>query len=178
VPANEREVIAMTRLKRALGIITIVMLLIITFVAGWITGITGIGSMMDPATLPERERQFAELMQDVALVGFFTVSGREDRPARPDRYDISSVQKVGDDRWRFSARMRYGDTDVTLPVTVTMRWVDDTPMIMLTDLAIPTLGTFSARVFFYGQRYAGTWQHGTVGGHMFGSIEPATPNPR
>ena len=28
-----------------------------------------------------------------------------------------------------------------------------------------------ARVFFYGDRYAGTWQHGKVGGHMWGRIE-------
>ena len=43
--------------------------------------------------------------------------------------------------------------------------------ISLTDLAVPTLGTFTARVIFHGDRYAGTWQHGNVGGHMFGRIE-------
>ena len=161
----------MTRLKRAIGVVAFVVLLLITFAAGWLVAVTGIGSAIDPSTLPDRERQFAERMQNVALVGFFTFSGREDRPARPDRYDISSVQKVGDDRWRFNARMRYGNADLTLPLTVTMRWLDDTPMIMLTDLSIPTLGTFSARVFFYGERYAGTWQHEAVGGHMFGRIE-------
>jgi len=174
----KKRSIAMTRLKRPIALIALAILLLVTFTAGWLVAVTGIGSAMDPATLPERERQFAERMQNVALVGFFTVSGREDRPARPDRYDLSSVQKVGQDRWRFNARMRYGDTDLTLPVTVTMRWVDDTPMIMLTDLAIPTLGTFSARVFFYGERYAGTWQHGAVGGHMFGRIEPGVANPQ
>jgi hypothetical protein len=26
-------------------------------------------------------------------------------------------------------------------------------------------------VFFYGDLYAGTWQHGAVGGHMSGRIE-------
>jgi hypothetical protein len=86
-------------------------------------------------------------MQNVALVGFFTISGREDRPARPDRYDLSSVQKVGDDRWRFNARMRHGNVDLTLPVTVTMRWVDDTPMIMLTDLAYPDTRYFQRARF-------------------------------
>ena len=100
----------------------------------------------------------------------FTIAGREGT-GRPDRYDISSVQKVGDERWQFNARMRYAGIDVTLPITVPMRWVGDTPMITLTDLTVPTLGTFTARVFFYGDRYAGTWQHGDVGGHMFGRIE-------
>jgi hypothetical protein len=61
---------------------------------------------------------------------------------------------------------------------VTMRWVGDTPMIMLTDFTIPAMGTFTVRLFFYGDRYAGTWQHGRVGGQMFGRIErSATDKP-
>ena len=37
------------------------------------------------------------------------------------------------------------------------------------------IGTFTVRVFFYGDRYAGTWQHGSVGGHMSGRIEKQAP---
>jgi hypothetical protein len=155
--------------RRWLGLMALVAILFMTFAAGWIVAKTGIGSAMDPALLPEVERRFAERMRGASMVGFFTIDGRENRPARPDRYDFSSVEKVGADRWRFNARI--GEHNVTLPVTVTMRWVDDTPMIMLTDMTIPTLGTFTARVFFHGDRYAGTWQHGSFGGHMFGRIE-------
>ena len=158
----------MARVSRWAGLF-VGILLLISFAVGWIAGTMGLGAAIDPAKLPERERRFVEQMQDVAMVGHFTADGREDLPARPDRYDISSVEKVGEDRWRFNARI--GEKDLTLPVTVTMRWVEDTPLIMLTDLNIPALGTFSSRVFFYGDRYAGTWQHGTVGGHLFGRIE-------
>ena len=146
-------------------------LLLLMFAAGWIVAKTGMGSSVDPASLSDLEQQFSERMRGVALVGRFTVAGREDQPGRPDRYDISSVEKVGSDLWRFNARIRYGTSDVTLPVVVTMRWVGDTPMITLTDYSIPSLGTFTTRVFFYGGRYAGTWQHDRVGGHMFGRIE-------
>jgi hypothetical protein len=41
----------------------------------------------------------------------------------------------------------------------------------LDNVAIPGLGTFDARVIIDGNRYAGTWTHGEVGGHMFGKIE-------
>ena len=160
-----------TRLTR---LVVIVVLMLVMFGAGWIVAKTGIGSAVDPASLTQLERQFTEQMKGAALVGQFTVAGREDSAGRPDRYDISSVQKVGDDRWQFNARMRYGSTDVTLPITVPMRWVGDTPMIAITDFSIPTLGTFTARVFFHGDRYSGTWQHGKVGGHMFGRIEKST----
>jgi hypothetical protein len=143
------------------------LLLLLTFSVGWIVAKAGIGSAIDPATLPERERQFAERMRGVAMVGHFTLDGREGQ--RSDRYDISSVEKVGEDRWRFNARI--GERDITLPVTVTMRWLDDTPMIMLNSLTIPALGTFSARVFFHGDLYAGSWQDGDKGGFLFGRIE-------
>jgi hypothetical protein len=156
---------------------SIVVLLLITFATGWVVAKAGIGTAVDPASLPELERQFAERMHGSVMVGFFTVAGREDRPARPDRYEIASVEKVGDDRWRFNTRMKYGDRDIPLPVTVTMRWVDDTPMIMLTDFTIPSMGTFGVRLFFYADRYAGTWQHERVGGHMFGRIEKQAAAP-
>ena len=161
----------MTRTKKVLLILALLLLLSTVFASGWLVAMLGIGSAMDVAALPDRERQFAEKMQNITMIGAFTVAGREDRPPRNDRYDISSVEKVGEDRWRFNARMRYDNFDVTLPVTVTMKWLDDTPMIMMTDTAIPTLGAFSARVIFYGDRYAGTWQHGDRGGHLFGRIE-------
>ena len=54
--------------------------------------------------MAEAERQFAERMRNVKLVGTFTVDGRT-AAAATDRYEISSVEKVGDDLWRFNARI-------------------------------------------------------------------------
>jgi hypothetical protein len=157
-------------MKAFLKLAVFLTLLFLMFAGGWIVAKLGVGSRIDPAMLPDLERQFAERMNGVALVGRFTVAGREDREASPDRYDIASVEKVGDRQWRFNARLPSYKTP-TLPIVVTMEWAGDTPMITMTDLTIPTLGTFTARVFFYGDRYAGTWQHGQFGGHMFGRIE-------
>ena len=110
-------------------------------------------------------------MKGVALVGRFTVAGREERQPNPDRYEIASVEKVGASDWRFNAQLKYGKVDVSLPVVVPIEWAGDTPVITMTDVAIPSRGTFTVRLLFYGDRYAGTWQHGQVGGHMFGRIE-------
>src|SRR5688572_21187755 len=150
-------------MKFLLKLIAVLFLVMLAFGGGWLAAKTGVGARVDPATLSELERQFDERMDNVSLVGRFTVSGREDRQAVPDRYDLSSVEKVGPNQWRFNARI--GEVNVSVPVVVTMEWAGDTPMITLTDLTIPTLGTFTSRVFFYGDRYAGTWQHGKVGGH-------------
>jgi hypothetical protein len=160
------------RTKRFLGVVMLAALLLAGIAGGWIAGRLGIGSVVDPASLTQLEREFAERMNSVSLVGSFTVAGREDRAPRTDRYDIQSVEKVGDDLWRFNASMTCcGLNGATVPIVVPMRWNGDTPMIMMTDTSLPGIGTFTARVFFYGDRYAGTWQHGTVGGHMSGRIE-------
>jgi hypothetical protein len=161
----------MALVRRVLALAVVLVLLLISFAGGWITGRLGIGSVVAPASLTDLERRFVERMTNVSLVGTFTVAGRDDRPGRPDRYDILGVEKIGDDLWRFNARMRHEGIDMTMPFAVPMRWVGDTPMIQMTDAAIPGIGAFTVRVFFYGDRYAGTWQHGDVGGLMTGRIE-------
>jgi hypothetical protein len=161
----------MSKTGRFLRFVGVVLLLLLIFATGWLTGTARVGSRVARTSLSDLERQFADRMSGAALVGRFTIAGRDDRPASPERYELSSVDKVGDNEWRFNARIKYASFDVTLPIVVTMLWAGDTPMITITDFAIPPLGTFTARVFFYGDRYVGTWQHGNVGGHMFGKIE-------
>ena len=162
----------MALVRRMVTISAVVVAALILFAGGWLVGRLGIGSVVDPASLNDAERQFTERMRDVSLVGSFTVAGREDRTPRPDRYDIFSVEKVGTDLWRFNAKMDCcGVNGATLPIVVPMRWSGDTPVIMMTDTSIPGVGTFTVRVFFYGDRYSGTWQHGEIGGHMSGRLE-------
>jgi hypothetical protein len=161
----------MALVRRAGAATAVVVLTLAIFVAGWLVGRLGIGAVAEPASLNEAERQFIERMHDVSLVGSFTVAGREDRAPTADRYDISSVEKVGRDLWRFNARMHCCGIDGSIPVVVPMRWSGDTPMIMMTDTNLPGLGTFTVRLFFYGDRYSGIWQHGQIGGQMAGRVE-------
>ena len=159
-------------MARSLRLVVGLLLLAAMFGLGWVVAKARVGSSVSRASLSDLERQFTDRMKGVALVGHFTIVGRGDRPPIPERYEISSAEKVGDNEWRFNARIKYGKIDTALPIVVTMVWAGDTPMITMTEVAIPTLGTFSARVLFYGDRYAGTWQHGDQGGgHMFGRIE-------
>lgn len=165
----------MSRLGRSLRWVGLLVLLLVVFATGWLAGSARIGSKVPRASLSDLERGFADRMSGAALVGRFTIAGREGSAASPERYELSSVEKVGDNEWRFNARIKYANFDVTLPVVVTMLWAGDTPMITITDFALPPLGTFTARVLFYGDRYVGTWQHGKFGGHMFGQIEKLKP---
>ena len=163
----------MAMVPRVLKIGLLLVLGVVLFMSGWLSGRLGIGSVVDPASLTDAERQFADRMRNVTMVGTFTVWGREDRTPRTDRYEIASVEKIGEDRWRFNARMDCcGLNGATVPIAVPMRWVGDTPVILMTDTGLPGMGTYSVRVFFYGDHYAGTWQNPKVGGFMSGRIEP------
>jgi len=119
------------------------------------------------------EKEFAKKLTGSALIGTFSVDGSNDKPPRAERYELDSVVRLKsrEDYWIFTARIKYGQNDVKVPITLKVLWAGDTPVITLTNLNIPGLGTFTARVMFYGDRYAGTWQHGKAGGHMWGMIE-------
>lgn len=123
---------------------------------------------------PEMIKKLTDDLTNVKLIGSFTISGRDDAAPKSEEYTISSAMKLPDgDVWLIKARIKYGDKDVTVPMPLEIKWAGDTPVITLTDMEIPTLGTFSSRVVIYDGRYAGTWQHGKVGGHLFGRIEKA-----
>ncbi len=122
-------------------------------------------------TDPDRaalEKQFAETLTGATLAGHFT---RGDKPGlSEEKYFIEKVSKLGGDTWLFSARVQYGSRDVTVPMPLTVKWAGDTPLITLTDLTIPGLGTYTARVMIYRGQYAGTWQSKDHGGHLYGRI--------
>jgi hypothetical protein len=126
------------------------------------------------AKKPSKEELIKKLEQTLTgakMTGRFTVAGKEDKAPAAEEYTIVSAKKVDGDVWLLSARIKYGGTDKTLPVPLEIQWAGDTPIITMTDMAIPGLGdNFSTRVVIYDGMYAGTWAHGPVKGHMYGTI--------
>jgi len=128
------------------------------------------------AAAKQRHDRFAAMMKGVRLVGSFTRDDDESATPRQEEYEIAGATKIGaGDGWLVMARIRYGSVDVTVPVPVEVKWAGETPVITLDDVTIPGLGTFSARVVLDRGRYAGTWTHDKVGGHMFGRIVTTAP---
>ncbi len=124
----------------------------------------------------EQEKRFAELVKtlnNVKLVGNFTVVGEAaGKGLTKEEYTITKVEKQKEgDYWRIHARIKYSGRDVELPLDLEIKWAENTPVITLDKVTIPLLGTFDARVVIINGKYAGTWSHGKVGGHLFGTIE-------
>jgi len=117
-------------------------------------------------------QHFKKTLSGVKLVGHFTIVGKDNAALPKEEYTIESVEKLPDgDYWLFKTRIKYGNKDATLPLPLEVKWAGKTPVITLTDFTVPGMGTFSARVVIYNKKYAGTWKHGEVGGHLFGVID-------
>ena len=126
-------------------------------------------------TLSPNEQRFQEMLSGVTLTGHFTITGETDSDnLREEKYTIAKVSKLSGDYWLFFARVQYGGRDVTVPLKLEVKWAEDTPIITLTDLELPNLGTYTARVVIYRGQYAGTWSGGRYGGHLFGRITKST----
>jgi len=117
----------------------------------------------------ELEKQFEQMMNGAVLVGHSTLDNREGLSGE-ERYSIDRVAKMGGDVWMFEARMKLSGHEIPLPIPVTIKWAGDTPVITLTDISIPGMGSYTARVVLYRGRYAGTWSGKDHGGELFGAI--------
>jgi len=115
------------------------------------------------------ETQFQQMMTGAVLVGHSTLDNKEGLSSE-ERYSIDRVTKLSGDVWMFQARMNLSGHEIPIPIPVTIKWAGDTPVITLTDLSIPGMGTYTARVVLYRNRYAGTWTGTSHGGELFGSI--------
>jgi hypothetical protein len=121
------------------------------------------------------EKEFEETMSGAVLVGHSSDSRRPDAPPRAERYTIQKVSKVrdSDDRWLFAAKVPFRGGEMIVPIAVPVKWAGDTPVLSLTDLTIPGMGTYTARVVIYRGEYAGTWSAGDHSGKLWGHIERA-----
>lgn len=124
-------------------------------------------SPLDKATL---EKQLSEKLTHSRLVGYYQTIGQEG-PPKEDEYTLGEVSKKDGDTWIFNASLQFGSKVINVPLEVPILWAGDTPVIAVTDFEVPGMGTYTARVMFYGEHYAGTWSSAKHGGYLWGRIE-------
>lgn len=135
------------------------------------------GSDTDPTQarskkeMQELYAKFTKLLTGAKLRGQFTIDGRPMNQLVEETYEIQKVEKQPKgDAWIVTARIKYGKYDTVFPVPLDVKWAGKTPVMTLDNMTIPGMGTFGARVVFHKDKYAGTWSHDEVGGHMFGRV--------
>lgn len=123
------------------------------------------------ADAAELEAKFQQTMTGATLAGrWVPIKDSELGAEKPEKYNIVSVAKTGGDNWVINARIRYQQQDIVAPIPVQVKWAGDTAVIIVKDLAVPSGGTYSARVLIYEGTYAGTWSGSGHGGLLSGLI--------
>jgi hypothetical protein len=137
-------------------------------------------AQVPPTTKPAKtpaalEAELSAMLSGATLDGSFTFTGpgRDPRRLNSDKYTLGTVRKLDGNNWLIQARIQYGGRDVMVPLNLPIEWAGDTPVIVVDDLTIPGLGTFSARVMFFDEHYSGYWKHGERGGILFGVVRRA-----
>jgi len=127
------------------------------------------GSPAAPAE--DRERKFAAMMNGVTLVGRST-SLSSDKVSGEEQYLIEKATHLSGATWLLETRFKYGVREIPIPLTVQIEWAGDTPVICVSDFAIPGMDTYTARVVLHNGQYAGTWNGQGYGGQVFGKLVP------
>ena len=90
---------------------------------------------------------FEKKLSNVQFKGNFTILGKPQDNLPQESYTIKSVKKLPQgEYWLFTARIQFGKQDLTIPMPLEVKWAGTTPVITLTNVTIPGLGTFSSRV--------------------------------
>lgn len=119
----------------------------------------------------EREAKFKAMLTNATLTGrWCLIKDGKLTPEKEDKYTIEKVTRITAHAWLIHTRIQYGKHDFVAPVPVQVQWAGDTPMIILDKIPIPGSGTFSARVLFHEDSYAGTWSGGDHAGLLSGMI--------
>jgi len=117
-----------------------------------------------------KEQAFRDTLTNTTLSGKWRlVKDNELLEENEETYTIQSVKKVAGDFWLITARIRYADKDVTIPVPVRVKWAGDTPIISVTEAGLSGLGTYTARVMVYRNLYTGSWFGKDYGGFLNGT---------
>lgn len=164
-------------------IVVICRTMVAILIFGHFSGAVAIAIAQEPTTAPPQQadsdkqnelfEKFSKDLTGCKFVGSFTVVGRETGKLTAEEYHIKSVQKMeGENMWLFTARIKYGQNDYSVPLPLQVLWAGETPVITVSDFSILGQGPFSARVVIHDGKYSGTWSHGEVGGHLFGTIVP------
>lgn len=126
------------------------------------------------AALNQAEQRFQASMANVTLTGFYT--NGEASELKQDRYVVEKISKASGNLWKFDVRIQYNGKDIAIAIPVPILWAGETPVVSLTNFAVPGWGTFTARVLFHDGAYVGTWAAADGhGGKMFGSIKKNQP---
>jgi len=118
------------------------------------------------------EAAFSAMLKNATLEGTWVpINGAKQGEQKVDRYQVTRAEKVDGDQWHIVSKIKYQGQDIEYPIPVTVKWAGDTAVLILDEVATGGGKSYSARVLFHNDRYAGSWWgKGQPGGLVSGVI--------
>jgi len=132
---------------------------------------TGLGraNAEDAAAL---EAAFSAMLKNATLEGTWVpINEAGVGEQKVDRYRVVRAEKVDGDQWRIVSKIELQGQEMEIPIPVTVKWAGDTAVLILDEVATGGGKSYSARVLFHNDRYAGSWWgKNQPGGLLSGAI--------
>mgnify|MGYP003339237006 CR=1 FL=1 len=84
-----------------------------------------------------------------------------------------NAMKAKGDQWILQAKLKYREQEFVMPIPVTVKFVDETAIIVVDNLTFAYGGIYSARLMIHERTYSGWWSGGRAGGMLYGTITNA-----
>lgn len=116
------------------------------------------------------EADFIAMLKDATLKGTWApVADGQQGDDRDDGYHIVRAEKVDGDKWHIVTKVSRQGQTFEYPIPVAVKFAGDTAVMILDDSRTGDGGTWSARVLFHNDVYAGSWWNsegkaGTISG--------------
>lgn len=132
-------------------------LALISLLAVSLAGV-GRANAEDAADVAAREAEFSAMLKNATLEGSWVpVSGAQAGEQKVDSYRVIRAKKIAAEQWQIVSRINYQGQEIEVPIPVTVKWAGDTAVVILDQVETGGGKSYSARVLFHNDRYAGSW---------------------
>ncbi len=127
------------------------------------------------------EEVFSAMLTNATLNGTWApIDKRLLGDDQDDRYHIVRATKAAGDQWVIVSRMKIQGQEIDLPIPVTIKFAGDTAVMILDNVPVGPGQTWSARILFHDDVYAGSWWGAgkKKGGIVSGTITREAESPK
>ena len=118
------------------------------------------------------EAEFSAMLKNATLKGnWVPIQAGATGAEKSDSYRVVRAEKIEGDQWHIVSKVRHQGQEFDYPIPVIVKWAGDTAVMILDDVKTGGGKSYSARVLFHNDRYAGSWWgNNQPGGLLSGAI--------
>lgn len=136
--------------------------------------IANLASAQEKSTT-DLEAEFSAMLKNATLKGSWVpIQQGSTGEEKSDAYQVVRATKRKGDLWEIVSKVKHQGKEIEYPIPVIIKWAGDTAVMILDNVQTGGGKSYSARVLFHNDRYAGSWWgENQPGGLLSGAITRA-----